>query len=116
MTKEEREDIINAAVEKALLLLPETMANLINEHMQALKLNERFYKDHPEFKEHKDIVQNVIEDMDGKYPLLKYDKLFDKAVPLIEESIKPIEPLHMKVETPDLEFKDILKTHDNGAL
>ena len=59
ITEEEKEEIINKAVERALLMLPDTVGNLIANHVALSKLNSKFYADHPEFRDKKDIVASV---------------------------------------------------------
>lgn len=96
ITPEERQEIIDAAVEKALLVLPETMGSLITDHITMAKLNSQFYKDHPEFKDDKDIVASVIEKIDGENPLLDYKEKLGKAVPEIKRRIDTVKSLDMK--------------------
>ncbi len=97
ITEEERNDIINKAVEKAMLVLPEVVGNLITQHVILSKLNSEFYASHPEFKDKKDIVASVIEMMDAENPLIDYKELLEKAVPRIKEKIKTIDSLNVKV-------------------
>lgn len=119
MTPEERESVINEAVERALKLLPQTMSNLIQEHQDTMKLNQQFYKDHPEFKKHTDIVQNVIEHVDGQNPFLDYKELIRKAVPEIRQRIKTVGAMDV-TNMPDRPNRFIELEHqeisDNGEL
>lgn len=101
ITPEERNEIINAAVEKALLLLPDTVGSLITEHVALTKINAEFYKSHPEFKDRKDIVASVIEKVDGENPLLDYKDVLGKAVPEIKRRIETVESLNMTSVTPN---------------
>ena len=87
ITAEEREDIINATVERTLLLLPETVGNLIANHMAMSKLNSEFYAAHPEFRDKKDVVVAVMEMVEGENPIDNYEDLLKKAVPKIRERI-----------------------------
>jgi len=96
ITNEERNEIINQAVEKAMLVLPEVVGNLITQHVALSKLNSEFYASHPEFKDKKDIVASVVEMIDGENPLIDYKDLLDKAVPRIKERIKITEGLDLK--------------------
>ena len=104
ITERERQSIIDEAVDKAveraLLVLPEVVGNLIVDHVAMNKINAKFYKDHPEFKDHKDVVMSVIEATEGKNPLLNYEDLLGKAVPKIQERIKTMESLDMKTISP----------------
>lgn len=93
--EKERQGIINEAVEKTLLLLPETVGNLITDHIAMNKINAEFYKDHPEFKDKKDIVVSVIEKVNGENPLLDYKDVLGKAVPEIQRRIETVGTLDM---------------------
>ena len=106
ITEEEKEEIINKAVERALLLLPDTVGNLIANHVALSKLNSKFYADHPEFRDKKDIVALVVEMVEGRNPLDKYEDLLKKAVPEIKRRIDTLQSLDMeKVKAPNLDFK-----------
>ena len=87
LTQEEREEIINAAVERVLLAIPDVIGNLMANHAMLHKLNSEFYKAHPEFAKRKDIVQAVVEYTEGKNPLSKYEDILQKAVPEIERRL-----------------------------
>jgi len=75
MTDEERNSIINEAVnksiEKMLLIMPETIGSLITSHIALNRINSKFYADYPEFKDKKNIVQSVVEMIEDKNPLAK---------------------------------------------
>jgi len=96
ITEEEKQEIIDKAVEKALLILPEVVGNLITQHVALSKLNSEFYASHPEFKDKKDIVASVIEMLDGENPLMDYKDLLAKAVPRIRERINTTDSLNLK--------------------
>jgi hypothetical protein len=112
ITEEERQSIINEAVEKALLKLPEVVGNLLMNQANILRLTRTFYEKNPELTNSKDIVASVIENLEGNNPGLKYEELLEKAVPLIKEQIKT---------TSSMDFKSINKpprqlTSDFGDL
>jgi hypothetical protein len=90
------QEIIDKAVEKAMLILPEVVGNLITHHVAMSKMNSEFYDAHPEFKGRKDVVASVIEMLDGENPMIEYKDLLAKAVPKIKERIKTIEMLETK--------------------
>lgn len=109
ITEEERNEIINLAVEKALLMLPETVGNLITNHLAMSKINSTFYKEHPEFQDKKDIVASVIEMISGENPLIDYKDLLIKAVPKIRERILITGSLDMKnVSEPNRKFNGVI--------
>ena len=88
ITREEREEIINAAVEKALLMLPDVVGNLLVNHAAMSKLTTGFYTANPEFKDHKDAVIAILEKLESDNPGKKYEELLGIAVPAIKERIK----------------------------
>jgi predicted RNA-binding protein with EMAP domain len=90
------QEIIDAAVEKAMLVLPEVVGNLITQHVALSKINKEFYSDHPEFKDKKDIVASVIEMVEGENPLMDYKELLAKSVPKIRERLRTVENLDTK--------------------
>jgi hypothetical protein len=107
VTEEEKREIIDRAVEKAMLLLPEVIGNLMQERVALLKLNSEFYKAHPEFREHRDCVQGAVEEVEMQNPLEKYEQIMEKAVPKIRERIRIKESLNMKpMATVNRDFKD----------
>ena len=110
ITEEEKQEIINKAVEKAMLILPETVGHLIANHFAMSELNTKFYKDHPEFSDKKDLVASVIEMVEGKNPLMKYEDLLTKAVPEIRERIKTVGKLNTNTVSmdPDRDFNGVL--------
>ena len=88
ITEEEKNEIIDKAVEKSMLILPEVVGNLITQHMALSKMNSEFYANHHEFKDKKDVVASVIEMLDGENPLMDYKDLLTKAIPKIRERIR----------------------------
>jgi hypothetical protein len=78
-------------------------------------MNADFYTKYPEFKDKKDIVASVIEMVEGKNPLLKYEDLLAKAVPEIQSRIKSVQSLNTKTIThnPSRDFNGL---SINGAL
>jgi len=91
------QEIINAAVEKTLLLIPEVIGNLMAQNAMLHKMNSKFYKDHPEFKDKKEVVASVLEMVEGKNPLAKYEDLLEIAVPEIKKRLSQTQSLSMSV-------------------
>lgn len=112
ITAEEREEIINAAVEKALLMLPGTVGNLIANHAALLKMNKDFYAKYPEFSQHRDVVQAVIEKIDGEDTLASYEEKLARAIPLIREHIATKGKLNLK----DISKRPDRRYVGNGAI
>jgi len=109
LSDDERNEIINLAVERTLLLLPETVGNLIANHMAMSKLNSEFYAAHPEFRDKKDVVVAVVEMIEGENPLEDYEGLLRKAVPKIRERIETMKtmPVDSVEAHPSRDFKDL---------
>lgn len=116
------QEIIDKAVEKALLMLPEVVGNLMTQHASLVKMNSEFYKEHPEFSNHKDVVASVVEKVDGENPLLDYDEKLKKSIPEIKNRIKLLGTMNMKTvsNSPKRDFKDFAvadaKRPGNGEL
>lgn len=107
--KEERESLILEAVERALKVLPDTVGSLLMDHVAMNKINTEFYKNHPEFRNHKESVVSVLEKMDGENPLLDYKDLLGKAVPEIRRRIETAKSLDVTgiTTTPDRTYKSL---------
>lgn len=75
-------------IEKALLMLPNVMADMMMQSESLRMLNQNFYKGNEEFKKHKDIVASVVEEIDMKNPGLDYKNILEKATPIIKNRIK----------------------------
>jgi len=113
MTQEERDEIINAAVERTLLLIPEVIGNLMSSHAALHKINQKFYSDYPEFKNEKNVVASVVEMVEGKNPLVTYEDILKKSVPEIRQRILTMKSLNMENVNPkpdrNLKGLDILE-------
>ena len=95
ITEEEKQEIIDKTVEKALLLLPETVGALMANQALLHKLNREFYTKYPEFNKRRDIVTSVIEMVEGKNSLMKYEDILKKSVPEIRQRINTMKNLDM---------------------
>lgn len=93
--EKEKQELSALTTERDLLMLPETVGNLIQNHIAMTKINTEFYKDHPEFKDKKDVVASVIEMVEGENPLIEYKDLIQIAIPKIKERIKTMEGVDM---------------------
>ncbi len=103
------EEAVNKAVEKTLLLIPETVGNLMASHAALHKINTKFYGDYPEFKDKKDTVAAVVEMIEGRNPLAKYEDILKNAVPEIRKRILTMKNLDMDSvnQKPDRDFKNL---------
>ena len=119
ITDEERNSIIDAAVEKALLMIPEVVGNMMTNHVTMAKINKEFYAKHPEFRDKKDIVVSVIEMIEGQDPTIDYDEILKRAVPEIQKRIEITASLDTTTVTTnaDRKIKEFQPTFDpNGEI
>lgn len=114
--EKERESIINEAVERALLSLPDVIGHIIVSKTKQLNVSKKFYEANPKFAEHKDIVFQVAERLDDQYPGMDYEELIKKAVPEIEAQIKTLTGSDVKKsERPNRRLKNLTDL-GNGEL
>jgi hypothetical protein len=95
ITEEEKEEIVALAVERTLLMIPEVVGNLMANHAALHKINSQFYKDYPEFASRKDIVQAVVEMVEGKHPLMKYEEMLKEAIPEIRRRLVIVQDVNV---------------------
>jgi len=87
MTPSEREEIIEATIEKMLRMLPEVVGNLMASHSMYSKMNEKFYSDNKDFRGHEAIVREVVARLESENPTSKYDDILTAAIPKIRAQI-----------------------------
>ncbi len=105
--EKEKQEIINSAVERTLLMIPEIIGSLMTNHVAMAKINSQFYSDHPEFKDHKDAVMSVIEMIEGQDPTVKHEDILKKSVPEIRKRISLLGKLDTEnISKPNRDFKD----------
>ena len=113
MTAEERENIIQESVERVLLLIPETIGNIMKSNAMYYEMNKGFFNSNPEFKEHIDIVQAAIQSTESNNPAKDYSSILKDAEKLIREQINVKQALSLKNNN----WKDLdLSVPDNGAI
>jgi hypothetical protein len=83
-------------------------------HAVLAKMNSQFYKDYPEFVDHKDSVVAILEKVDGEDTLASYEDKLKKAVPLIRERIKTKSALNMSKVDSNVDRN--FATKGNGVL
>lgn len=119
ITEEERNSIIKEAsekaTEKALLLLPETIGNLMAQQAVLHKLNREFYSKYPEFNKQREAAASVIEKIEGENPLMKYEDILKKAPQKIRQRINTMKNLDMDnvSKKPDRSFEKLDAPSDN---
>jgi len=97
ITDVEREEIINAAVERALRLLPETMDNLLTAKAMYGSMVSEFYKNNPSFEKHKEIVREIVSKVELEDPARSYEQVLQSSIPKIESAIKLKDGISMNV-------------------
>jgi hypothetical protein len=101
----EKEEIINAAIERVLLRLPEIIGNLITNHATKLRLNKEFYEKYPDLKDHRNIVAATIERIEGDDPSRSFKDIMNDAVPEIRRQLKNLKNLDLKpVDKPKMKY------------
>ena len=94
---DEREQLIQDIIERLLKVIPEVVGNLMTSHAANAKLSGDFYKAHPEFKPHTDIVREMIAKVEMDNPTMKYDDILKLAIPSIREGIKSKSKLNFDI-------------------
>jgi hypothetical protein len=110
------ERLINAAVERALLMLPEAVEHLIMQKAATKGITSQFFKDNKEISAHLDLVQSIIEKTEGENPGIPFSKVLELAEPIIKDKIKKLSAADYKmVERPNTQMAEERKP-DFGAL
>ncbi len=108
ITDEERESIINEAVERTLLAIPEVIGNLITNRATMMKLQRELFAANPEFQGNRDVVSTVIQSIESGNPGMKYEEVIKKAVPIIKEHLKTAKDLNTsEVKRPSRNLENI---------
>lgn len=82
------ERVYNKAVEKALLMLPEVVGRLGKRNEIITSLLKQFLSENKNFLNHKELVLQVVQEIEIKNPSLKFDEILLLAKPTIEQKIK----------------------------
>jgi len=105
MNDKDRESIINEAVERALLKVPEVIGNLMTVYAEKTRVSTEFYKKFPEFNNHREIVAATIESVEDADPSKTFQQVIDAATPKIKERIGTMSGLDVdNVKKPSLNF------------
>jgi len=121
MTPEEKrvliDEIKEIVKEEIILAIPDIIGNLMREQSVIFKLNYQYYKDHPEFTDHKDVVRAVTEATEGSHPGMSYEKILELATPKIRKQIGEIGKLDMKsANRPSRSLPRLTMKPDHGEL
>lgn len=99
ITPEEKEQIIQEALERILKIIPETIGNMMKAQSMYKQLTENFYKDNSELKGHSDIVREVVAKVESENPMEDYSDILKKALPKIKDQLNIKKTLSM--DTPN---------------
>jgi hypothetical protein len=110
-----REEFILAAAERTLLMIPDTIGNLLASHAALHKINTKFYSEHPEFKDKRDVVQSVVEMIEGHNPLMDYEEILKEAAPEIKRRLIAVQDLNMRNVTPQIQ-RDFSRVNMSGVV
>lgn len=97
ITPEERESIINEAMERILKIIPETIGNMMVANASYQKLTKDFYEKYPEFTGHRDIVREVVNKVEGANPTKDFEDILKQSVPEIKKQLTLVEKLDSKI-------------------
>lgn len=124
ITEEKVQEMIDKAIEKAipiitektLLSMPEVIGSLMTNQIATVKRNKKFFDDHPEFQKYPDAVKSVIEMLEMKDPLAKYEDILKDAVPKIRKRIETVGKVDMETisANPDREYKQLNAPSDKS--
>jgi predicted unusual protein kinase regulating ubiquinone biosynthesis (AarF/ABC1/UbiB family) len=76
------------AAEEALRTMPQVVDHLTKQSMYLQKLSRKFYKDNPDLEPHKDLVRDIIMQMEGENPGDTYEQVLDKTKEKVRTVIK----------------------------
>lgn len=96
ITEQEKQDIINAAVEKTLLMIPETMGNLMKEHATMLSMKKEFFDKNKDLIGYEHVLAKITEKLEHDNPGKDYGELLNQAASTAREQIKKTKHLDME--------------------
>ena len=120
ITEEEKQEIIDAAVdaavEKALLLIPEVTGNMMANFATLRETNKKFWDKYPEFVKDKDTAKIVIEETEAKNPLWSHERILEKAAIEIPKRIDTLKKLDLDTISvnPSRQFESIESPSDKN--
>lgn len=95
VSDKEREEIVQEAVERTILMIPEIIGNLIMNHASKIRTNKEFYEKFPDLKDYRDIVASVVEGIEDEDLSKSMAEILEQAVPKIRRRIDNIKNLSM---------------------
>lgn len=84
--------VFNAAVEKTIIKIPELVSRMVKTVSATQAMTEDFFTRNESFKAHRDIVMQVVRDVESRNPDWDYTKILNHAEPLIKEKLSVVIP------------------------
>ena len=91
MNQEDMDKIVFKVTEQVLLRMPEVIGNLIMERSVLNKLTESFYNKHPEYRNHKGLLQKVFFELEQGDISKNYEEIFEEAEKVLPSKIGVLE-------------------------
>jgi len=108
ITQEVEDRIVLKVIERILTLMPEVVGNLMANHASNAKIKDDFYSKHPKFKDHTDVVREVVAKIEGAKLGQNYEDILNGAIPEIESQIKLKTTLNTQDVLPKSEVPRVL--------
>jgi hypothetical protein len=93
LLNEVMERLFNKAVESAIQVTPGLTANLIKNAIALRSMSTKFLEDNKEFKDHEEILRNIVRQTELENPGATYEKVLEKSVPGIKAAIAAIDKI-----------------------
>lgn len=84
------EQLVHIAVEEALKVLPGVMKSLMVQAAYVQKLNTSFFDDHRDLANHKDLVLQTLEKIEGSNPGTPYEKILEKTATEVRRIVQGV--------------------------
>jgi hypothetical protein len=108
--------VMNELSETILLSMPKILTNVMLELGAGKKLTEDFYRENPNLIQHKDVVQSVLQEIEGKNLGKQYGEIVKMAKPVILERIKTLGKMDLTKPSRPTDFSFKSDTGDFGTL
>jgi len=92
---EERESIINETIERVYKAIPDIISNLLTTQSHVFELKRQFMEDNPSFKNHAEIVRQVVGKVEGENLNASFKRVLELSVPIIKKQIELKDTLDM---------------------
>ena len=104
--------VYNGAIEAALTQLPEVAVAMIKNTGAVKAMSEDYFKRNKEFKDHKDIVTSVLQEVEVSNPAWDYEKILKESEGKIKEKIGAVS----NIEQLSLDMPENPNRNANGVI